>query len=117
MKKNSENLILPLIHTLIIFIAWLSPFWLDWKLILLVYILYTIQMIVFKGCILTNWQISKSIRKENNMTMYAFWIEKFGGKTNRNRLRFWSRWIMPLILLIASLIWQILLNNPVFIKI
>ena len=114
MKSKKENLTLPIIHTIILLVAWLSPFWLNWKLILMFYILYTLQMILFKGCILTNLQESNNIRKENDMTMYSFWLEKAGLKVNRIKLRFWSRWIMPLILLAITFVWQILLNHPVF---
>jgi hypothetical protein len=73
-------------------------------------------MIIFKGCILTNIQMG-DIHKENEMAMYAFWIEKTGRKANKLKLRFWSRWIMPLIILFLAIIWQILLNIPALINI
>jgi hypothetical protein len=96
--------------------AWSSFLWLDWKILLIIYILYTLQMIIFKGCILINWQTNKSLTKETDMTMYAFWAEKFGYKVNRNKLKISSKWIMPVVILLLSLLWQILLNHAAPIK-
>lgn len=113
---KKENLSLPIIHTLIMIAAWLSPFWLDWKLIFICLALYFIQMIIFKGCVLTNWQVSGKIGKENDLTMYSFWLERMGYKVNRLRLRFYSRWIMPFIILIITILWQITFKIQVPVK-
>lgn len=45
------------------------------------------------------------------MTMYAFWAERLGYKVNRNKLKISSKWIMPVVILLLSLLWQILLNH------
>jgi len=107
--------ILAIIHTIVILFAWLSPFWLDWKIIFICLVLYELQIFIFRGCILTNLQFKKE--RKNNMTMYAFWAEKMGFKPNRKRLSFSSSYIMPAIILIVTIIWQILLKNGVLIKI
>lgn len=102
-----------ILHTLLILLAWLSPFYLDWKLILAFVGLYFIQILIFRGCMLTNIQFNKSIRKETDMTMYSYYLELLGFKPNKEKVRFTARYIMPLIIIIISLVWQILLNNNV----
>lgn len=105
-----------IVHSVIIVIAWLSPFWLDWKIIFICLTFYWIQIIVFRGCIMTNWQFNKKIKHRGDMTMYSYWSERFGYKVNRKKLRFSSDYIMPGIILILTIIYQILLNIPVLIQ-
>jgi hypothetical protein len=112
-----KNDILAALHTLIIILAWLSPFWLDWKIVFICLFLYYLQMILFKGCILVNLQFNNSIKEKSDMTMYAYWTEKFGIKTNRKKLKFISSWIMPTIILVLTILWQIILNMPILIRI
>jgi len=109
--------ILPLIHTIIIILAWLSPFWSDWKIIFVCLALYYLQIIIFRSCILTNFQFNKKVTKRSEMTMYAYWAEKAGYKVNKKKLKFISSWIMPTIILVITIIWQIILNMPIWIKI
>ena len=77
----------PLIHTIIMLFAWVSPFWLDWKIIGIILILYLGQIILFKGCMLTNLQFDKKLKAKNDMTLTAYWLEKIGKKPNRKILR------------------------------
>jgi len=104
-------------HTIIILLAWLSPFWLDWKIIIACLILYFLQIFIFKSCILTNIQFKGKITKRSDMTMYAFWAEKMGFKPDRKKLKFSSSYIMPTLILMATIIWQILLKMGVLIGI
>ncbi|VVB80496.1 Uncharacterised protein [uncultured archaeon] len=113
MRKES----LVLIHTLLVILVWLSPFWLDWKIILAGIFLLILQEIVFKGCILTNLQFSKKINKKVEDTMYSYYLEKLGLKPNKRKIRFLARNIFPWIIFIISILWQILLNNSVLFKI
>ena len=70
MKK--ETLIFWL-HLILIILAWTSPFWISWKIILLFIGMNYLQIIFFKACVLTLVQF-----KENGkgMTMYTFILEK-----------------------------------------
>ncbi len=106
-------------HTIIILLAWLSPFWLDWKLIFICSALYWLQILIFKGCILTNIQFKDKIKltKKSDRTMYAFWADWLGFKPNRKKLKFLAVYIMPLIVLIIAILWQIVLKMPVLLKI
>jgi hypothetical protein len=111
-----EELLVSL-HTLIMLGAWSSPFWLDWKIVFISLFLYEIQIFVFKGCILTNLQFSKGIRRESDMTMYAYWAEKLGFKVNRKKLKQSSKYFMPAIIFILTILYQLILKAPIWIKI
>ena len=98
-----------IIHLILIILAWLSPFYLNYKIIAFLVILYYIQIIIFKSCLLTTAQFKENA---SEMTMYTHSLEKLGFKINRKRLKFISSWIIPLIILFIAIIFQILLNLP-----
>lgn len=108
--------IISLAHTLLIILAWASPFYLDWKIILIGIFIISIQELIFKGCILTNLQFNKKIKAKSDNTMYYFYLEKIGFKPNKKKIKFLARYIFPLIILILAIIWQILLNHSPIIK-
>jgi hypothetical protein len=49
--------------------------------------------------------------------MYAFWAEKMGFRPNRKRLKFISSYVMPAIILLITILWQIILKMPIIMKI
>jgi len=103
------------IHLILIFLACTMPFYLSWKIIILLLIINYIQLSLFKGCVLTNLQFNDKINKPTDMTMYSHSLELIGFKVNRKKIKFMSRYIFPFIIIILSLIWQILLNNEVLV--
>lgn len=109
--------ILAVIHTLIMIVAWLSPFWLDWKIVFTCLVLYELQIYFFNGCIIANYHFNKNIRKRSEKTMTEYWLSKLSIKTNRKILNFMSDYGTPMIILIVTIIWQILLKNGVLIRI
>ena len=111
--KSKKKLIF-WIHLILLIVIWTSPFWLDWKLILLGIFLVYIQELIFKSCILTIAQFNDN-EEWREMTMYTFIFEKIDFKVNRKRMKFIARFILPWIILLMSLIWQILLNKQVLI--
>jgi hypothetical protein len=113
MKKE----LLVTIHTLLIILVWTSPFWLDWKLILGGIFLLIIQNIIFRGCILTNLQFSKKINKKVDDTMYSYYLEKLGFNPNKKKIKLLARYIFPIIILGITIIWQIILNIQVIVRI
>lgn len=106
-----------IMHSLVILLAWSSPFWLDWKIILGCLIIFNLQIIFFRSCVITNLQFKKNIKERSDMTMYTYWIERFGGKINREKMKFISSYVMPNIILLLTILWQILLNHNVWLKI
>ena len=63
--------ILPIFHFMLILLAWSSPFWLNWQLILLIYILYLLQNWVFGRCLISIAQLGNT--KES---FYSHYLHK-----------------------------------------
>lgn len=99
-------------HLILIILVWTSPFWLNWKIIFLFVILNYLQIIIFKACVLTIAQFKK---QEKEMTMYTFILEKIGFKINRKRMKLIAQFIMPWVILLIAIIWQILLHKKILI--
>jgi len=98
-------------HLILILIAYSSPFLFSWKLILLGVVVLLTQFVVLKKCILTTLQFGD----KKYITFYTLYLEKLGLKFNRKKLYILMRYIMPFIVLLVALIWQILLKHkPIF---
>ncbi|MBI4057820.1 hypothetical protein HY405_00675 [Candidatus Microgenomates bacterium] len=101
------------VHTVIVFLLYTSPFWLDWKLIIPAIILNYTQMYIFGGCILTNKQF------ENVEISFHEWLLSKARVSIKNRLKFlrFLRWQLPFIILALAILWQELLGMNPLIKI
>ena len=95
------------LHLILILIAYSSPFLFSWKLILFGVVILLIQFLVLKQCVLTTAQFGD----EKYITFYTLYLEMLGFKFKRKNLYILMRYIMPFIVLLISLIWQILLNH------
>jgi hypothetical protein len=95
------------LHLLLIIIAYASPFLFNWRLVLVGALALFSQFIIFNKCILTTAQFGD----QKYITFYAPYLEKMGFKFKRKNIYFFMRYVMPFIVLIISLIWQILLDN------
>ena len=73
------------IHLILIIFIWTSPFYLSWKIILILIIVYYAQLLIFGDCILIKAQYKTKIRE---MTIYTQILENFGLKVNREKLVF-----------------------------
>jgi hypothetical protein len=104
MAKLSNPLI-AVLHTTIIFLLYVSPFWLDWKLIVLAIILNYAQMYIFGGCVLTIKQL-----KSTEISFQEWLLAKLHVKVNRTKFNRFLRWQLPFILLGLALFWQEILK-------
>jgi hypothetical protein len=55
-----KKYILPTLHLILLLASLLSPLWIDWKVVLIGYILYILQKILLKGCVLSYAEFGKS---------------------------------------------------------
>src|SRR4030042_2475478 len=99
MKDEKEFGLLFWIHLILIILVYLSPFLFNLYIIIFFILLYYLQILIFKGCILTE----KQFGKREYMTFYYPYLIKLGFKVNKKFLYFLMRWIMPLIILFISL--------------
>jgi hypothetical protein len=95
------------LHLFLIVIAYSSPFLFSWKLILIGVFVLMLQFIVLRQCILTTLQFGE----EKYITFYTIYLEKLGLKFKRKNLYILMRYIMPFVVLLVSLIWQITLKR------
>ena len=95
------------LHLALIILAYSSPFLISWKLITVGVFLLLIQFVVLKQCILTTAQFGR----EKYMTFYTIYFEKLGFRFKRKNLYIFMRYLMPFIVLVIALIWQVLFRN------
>jgi len=111
MKKNT---LVATLHSLIMILAYTSPFWLDWKLIIAALVLYYIQIWIFGGCVLTYAQYSKW--NETFSGRSIIWLgERFGLRFSMKGVKHFLDWL-PLAYIIIALTYQLLFHGPIFFK-
>lgn len=108
---NKKPLVI-IVHAIIILLAYSSPFWLDWRLILVGIVLNYIQIIIFKGCVLSRAQF-----EDKGQTFHEWYLRKLGLKPSRAVLNFTLRYIVPFALLGIALLFQLVLNNSIAVQI
>jgi hypothetical protein len=96
-----KKIIIPLIHLLLIFGVWSSPFWLNWNLIIVGYFLYLLQNLIFNRCVLSIFQFQN--REES---FYSHYLHKTGINWPTKKINFTVDYIIPPILIIITLIYQ-----------
>lgn len=102
--------IIPIFHAVLLIASLLSPFWADWRIIAVGYILYIAQKWIFKGCILSFAEFGSSKGKpREHFTPY--YLKKFFGIRAEEYLimRYLDYLIAPLVPIFAIVI-QLLFN-------
>lgn len=92
-------------HIVVILLAYSAPFWLDWRLVVAGVILNYIQILIFKGCVLSLAQF-----EDKKQTFHEWYLRKFGFKPNREILNFILRYIVPFVLLAIAVLYQLVFN-------
>ena len=92
------------IHLLAIIVAWTGPFLISWKIMVPVYILVSVQFIVFKSCLMNKHH---GLDESNDHTFYAEILELMGFRPNRRKLKTFIREYLNVILIATSLGWQL----------
>jgi hypothetical protein len=100
------------IHLLLIIAVWTSPFWVDWRIMLVVIVLLNLQFLILGGCYLTFLETGK----DRDMTFYYYYLSKFFPHLNKKKTKIFIRYILPFLLLGIALIYQIGFDGNVFIS-
>lgn len=112
-QVKTNNRIWAPIHLLVIIVAYSSPFWLGWKLIIAAVALYFLQLAIFKGCILSTAQFGKG---KPGFTIYytkrALLV--CGLQIGDRSLWYFYNLVLPLIIITVAWLWQDQLNHRVF---
>lgn len=112
------NIFIALIHVILILVALTSFLWLDWKIVLLGYVLYIVQKWIFKGCVLSFAQFGASEGKpKQHFTPY--YLKKFFGFDTEEHVisRYLDYVVSPTVPLIAIIIQELFNFQPLLINI
>lgn len=90
------------VHLLLITLAWLSPLWVDWKLILFGVCLLSLQYVIVGGCLLTFIETGK----DTYQTFYYHHLVKFFPTLNKRYVFYVVRYLVPLCLVLLGWLLQ-----------
>lgn len=92
------------LHLILILLAYFSGFLFSWWLIIIGPIVLWIQYKFFNGCVLTIFQLGK---EKGEFTFLAHYFKNI----NPQKLTFFIRYILPFIIFLLAITWQIILNK------
>jgi hypothetical protein len=97
------------IHLLVNMLAIFSWIFFSWWLIIIGEILLQLQYRYLKGCILSKAEFKEDI------SCITFYLHKWGITNNKNKGKSFVRIWLPIIVIIISIIWQLVLGfRPIF---
>ena len=91
------------IHLIIVLLAWASPFYLSWKIILALVIVFYLQLFVIRDCILNT--------EKRETTICIPILKNLGFKVNKKKLVILSDYIFPWLIILVAILWQIVLKK------
>jgi hypothetical protein len=92
------------LHVVLLAAWYTSPFYLDWRLVILTVALYHVQVYYAKGCLLTSGQFGK-----NNEGFYYYYLRKFGWNPNKEKLHFILDYIIPGTMIMIAVVLQVVI--------
>jgi len=104
---NNDFGIIFWLHLFIILLIYISPFLLSWKIVVLLVMLFYIQLLLCGNCILTIIQFKK------NTSFFYYYLSKLGFNVNKGKIDFILTYVMPLLILVVALIWQLFMKKSV----
>ncbi len=107
-KISKHTPLVVILHILIILLVYSSPFWLDWKIIMLGVVLNFIQLLIVGGCVLSIAQF-----EDKQQTFHEWYLRKLGIKVNRRSFNFVLRYIVPFIILAIAILIQAVVHVQV----
>lgn len=100
---NSARYYVFLVLHIVLLVAWYtSPFYLDWRFVVLTVVLYHVQLYYAKGCLMTQGQFGKQ-----NDGFYYYYLTKFGFHPDKQRLSFILDYVIPGALILLALFIQL----------
>lgn len=105
-KPRRDNGLLITAHALVILLAFSSPWWLDWRLVLAGVAAYYVQLLVFKGCVLSQYQFKNSAQ-----TFHGWYLAKLGWHPDPVKLLFVLNYVLPPLILVIAFAWQLWLHR------
>ncbi|MEK7604206.1 MAG: hypothetical protein AAB442_00135 [Patescibacteria group bacterium] len=92
------------LHIVLLALWYTSPFYLDWRIVILTVVLYHLQLYYAKGCLITQGQFGKE-----NEGFYYYYLRRAGFSPDKKRLSFVLDYIIPGGMIALALILQLAL--------
>ncbi len=99
------------LHVVITFLAWVGPFIIDWRLMVVAYLVVQLQFIFFKKCLMND---GHEIEDDEDATFYSYVFSLIGIEIPRKPVKLFVRNGLYLCLGLFSFIWQYTLGNKAF---
>lgn len=96
-----KKYLIPLFHLLLILAAWSSPFWLNWKIIVLLYGLYLLQNLIFGRCVVSIAQFGNA-----QESFYSHYLHKLGINWKTEKVNLVADYVLPTAIILTALIYQ-----------
>jgi hypothetical protein len=101
------------VHIMICLIFATTPLWLDWKLVIVGFVLLHIQWFVLGGCFLTFLETGR----DRDMSFEYYYLSKIWPGLNKKILKNISLYGTPTLIVVLALFFQIYLDLKPLIKI
>ena len=92
------------LHIAILAAWYTSPFYLDWRIVILTVVAYHLQLHFAKGCLLTQGQFGKE-----NEGFYYHYLRKFGFHPDKKKLSFFLDVVIPSSMILLAILLQVVL--------
>jgi len=101
MKNIFFNWIVPIAHLFIIVFLFISPWLIPWQYILILFILFGLQLIIIKCCILSQLQFGNKTEG-----YYYHYLKKILPKISQKKVNFVVKYIIPLVVIFTAYVVQ-----------
>lgn len=105
-NKEVTYYFVSLIHLFIIVAAYVSPFLLNWKIVLIGVLIYVPFSAFMKYCPLTRLQFGSTKHSFN-----WYYLNKVGINISEKKLDIYLRYIVPLAVFLIAVLWQVILKK------
>ena len=112
-ERKSEYGSVFFLHLAVILMIYFSPLIFQWQLILLGLVLYWMQIKFLGGCILTKKQFGDA----HQFNFTAHYLAKIGIRISNQKMSFWQNRILPWVIIVNVIYWQIVLKHKPFMEI
>jgi hypothetical protein len=100
-----KKYLLPILHLAIFLISITSFLWIDWKIVLAGFLIYELQLILFKGCLLSFWEFGRDGNKPKERFV-VFYMKKLFPLIDSKQADIYLDYIIPLAVPILAIILQ-----------
>ncbi len=96
-------------HLIVVVIAWTSPFWLDWRWVVVGSLIYIIVGSQLKYCFLTKAQFGST-----KYGFYEYYLRKWGVSFSHYQFTILARYIFPILITLLAIGWQVGLGRQTY---